>query len=198
MEYVQLPSAAKVLSSVFALCVAIQAHAAPVTVQIDAYIDGSSWLRIQGNTLWWEHETFAAPGQWDGDVPPPLPTVVDGQNWYPDWSRLPQGNPFELCVAEAPFSCASDKISGLLPALADGTSVGLTVLSARGVVQAENPSAANDHTASIYFYDYLGGADWYRVELSYETPDVPVPAAAWLFGSGLAGLAGFARRRKPA
>jgi hypothetical protein len=28
------------------------------------------------------------------------------------------------------------------------------------------------------------------------TPAVPVPAAAWLFGSGLAGLAGTARRRK--
>lgn len=27
------------------------------------------------------------------------------------------------------------------------------------------------------------------------TPEVPVPAAAWLFGSGLAGLAGVARRR---
>jgi hypothetical protein len=27
------------------------------------------------------------------------------------------------------------------------------------------------------------------------TPEVPVPAAAWLFGSGLVGLAGAARRR---
>lgn len=30
------------------------------------------------------------------------------------------------------------------------------------------------------------------------TPEVPVPAAAWLFGSGLLGLAGTARRRKTA
>lgn len=29
----------------------------------------------------------------------------------------------------------------------------------------------------------------------YGTPEVPVPAAAWLFGSGLIGLAGVARRR---
>jgi len=30
------------------------------------------------------------------------------------------------------------------------------------------------------------------------TPTVPVPAAAWLFGSGLLGLAGTARRRRTA
>jgi len=29
------------------------------------------------------------------------------------------------------------------------------------------------------------------------TPAVPVPAAVWLFGSGLIGLIGIARRKKP-
>ncbi|MCW9006033.1 MAG: VPLPA-CTERM sorting domain-containing protein [Gammaproteobacteria bacterium] len=29
-----------------------------------------------------------------------------------------------------------------------------------------------------------------------DTTVVPVPAAVWLFGSGLIGLAGFARRKK--
>jgi hypothetical protein len=31
---------------------------------------------------------------------------------------------------------------------------------------------------------------------TYALSSVPVPAAAWLFGSGLVGIAGFARRRK--
>ena len=40
---------------------------------------------------------------------------------------------------------------------------------------------------------YTGYGSW-----SSEAPltSVPVPAAAWLFGSGLLGLAGFARRKK--
>jgi len=35
-----------------------------------------------------------------------------------------------------------------------------------------------------------------NVTISAQTPTVPVPAAAWLFGSGLLGLAGTARRRR--
>ncbi len=72
----------------------------------------------------------------------------------------------------------------------------LTIISARGSVQLENPAAANGYTASIYFDDYFGGAQWYSIKLTYNTSEVPLPAATWLFGSGLAGLAGLARRRK--
>ena len=35
-------------------------------------------------------------------------------------------------------------------------------------------------------------------DLNPKTPEVPVPAAVWLFGSGLIGLVGVARRRKAA
>lgn len=37
--------------------------------------------------------------------------------------------------------------------------------------------------------------NWQIAGTSSDTPEVPVPAAAWLFGSGLIGLAGAARRR---
>lgn len=40
----------------------------------------------------------------------------------------------------------------------------------------------------------VAGIDNYRT--SFRTPTVPVPAAAWLFGSGLLGLTGIARRKK--
>jgi len=52
-------------------------------------------------------------------------------------------------------------------------------------------------------YDYLG-ANSYRVHFSngsvlqVDAQVVPVPAAVWLFGSGLLGLAGIARRKKAA
>lgn len=38
--------------------------------------------------------------------------------------------------------------------------------------------------------------DFTTIHINNVVPDVPVPAAAWLFGSGLIGLIGVARRRK--
>ena len=38
-----------------------------------------------------------------------------------------------------------------------------------------------------------GGEVWFD---NVSVSAVPVPAAVWLFGSGLIGLAGFARRKK--
>jgi len=48
-------------------------------------------------------------------------------------------------------------------------------------------SAATDYAMSGVYYDNLSLSG---------TPAVPVPAAVWLFGSGLLGLVGVARRRK--
>jgi hypothetical protein len=42
------------------------------------------------------------------------------------------------------------------------------------------------------------GTNGYTLAIQDTTPAVPVPAAAWLMGSGLVGLAGIARRRKMA
>lgn len=39
------------------------------------------------------------------------------------------------------------------------------------------------------------GSPTFAPNLTADAPEVPVPAAAWLFGSGLLGLAGTARRR---
>lgn len=44
--------------------------------------------------------------------------------------------------------------------------------------------------------DGAGSAYAYGWSFNGQAPEVPVPAAFWLFGSGLAGLAGFARTRK--
>lgn len=42
----------------------------------------------------------------------------------------------------------------------------------------------------------VGGQYSYGWSFNGQTPEVPVPAAVWLFGSGLLGLAGLARSRK--
>lgn len=55
------------------------------------------------------------------------------------------------------------------------------------LVQFGFANEATDWAPSAVFYDNLGFA---------EVSAVPVPAAVWLFGSGLLGLVGVARRRK--
>ncbi|MDD2800629.1 MAG: VPLPA-CTERM sorting domain-containing protein [Methylobacter sp.] len=53
---------------------------------------------------------------------------------------------------------------------------------------------------SIYLGGYLGSSSWLTgrdfYQLNIATSPVPVPAAAWLFGSGLFGLMSYGRRKK--
>ena len=60
-------------------------------------------------------------------------------------------------------------------------------------------------TPGDYFLSFFGFADassstmlgQYGIEVRMtEMPEIPIPAAVWLFGSGLLGLIGIARRRK--
>jgi hypothetical protein len=57
-----------------------------------------------------------------------------------------------------------------------------------------------DVGGAIVGYPGTTGNTWYKWDfagtLADDAPTVPVPAAAWLLGSGLAGLAGVARRRR--
>jgi hypothetical protein len=55
--------------------------------------------------------------------------------------------------------------------------------------------------SSFLAFDNLNGAqsmygEWTSLNLTVVPTVVPVPAAVWLFGSGLMGLAGIARRKK--
>lgn len=54
-----------------------------------------------------------------------------------------------------------------------------------------------------YLFDFMGSTDFVRLSVvSAETggpgtvSPVPLPAAAWLFGSAMLGLFGFSRRRR--
>lgn len=56
-----------------------------------------------------------------------------------------------------------------------------------------NPSSDYFFAAHIAGFDYTDGVT--SAQFAGMTPAVPVPAAAWLFVSGLLGLAGIARRK---
>ena len=44
---------------------------------------------------------------------------------------------------------------------------------------------------------FAGFSPFFSINTDYSAP-IPIPAAAWLFGSGLLGLVGVARRRRKA
>jgi len=71
----------------------------------------------------------------------------------------------------------------------DGTN--FSMYAEETIDAAEDPTAAgfSGWTAEWYYVGTLDG---------FGASAVPVPAAVWLFGSGLVGLAGVARRRKSA
>lgn len=80
--------------------------------------------------------------------------------------------------ADAVPGCTSIAVGAELPAAMSGS------LTLAGGSLSAAQTDANSGAVSSYTYTFGPG-----------TPAVPVPAAAWLFGSGLLGLAGTARRR---
>ena len=61
---------------------------------------------------------------------------------------------------------------------------------------------SNDVIAICGWFNYsnclvdVGDAPFAQVDFTYNIPEVPIPAALWLFGSALLGLGGIARRKK--
>lgn len=111
---------------------------------------------------------------------------------------LGSGNTMTLNVGTETFTASNDKnyLGGSNPYLTFDAASQLfdfDFLAQSGV----NGAPAN-FNSSFMFFDDLGGAygdllgEW-RANVTISP--VPVPAAVWLFGSGLLGLAGIARRK---
>ena len=86
-----------------------------------------------------------------------------------------------------------------VPMIATGMSV-TTATESLGSLLAPG-SFTFDAMPGNYFVSFFGFADVSAPELGQygiEISQVPVPAAVWLFGSGLIGFVGVARRRKQA
>ncbi len=80
--------------------------------------------------------------------------------------------------------------------IAQGPNAGTLVTSADTGAQTFSAS----WQSTIVGGPFDGNVGYWEMSGSYTTAtsEVPVPAAVWLFGSGLVGLAGIARRRKAA
>jgi hypothetical protein len=90
-------------------------------------------------------------------------------------------------ISTAPAQCADDVANGV----AAGNCLGLNPSSEIGVI------AGNDGLGGSPMIDgpFAGFNANFDITSAHINP-IPVPAAVWLFGSGLVGLAGVARRRK--
>jgi hypothetical protein len=63
---------------------------------------------------------------------------------------------------------------------------------------ASFPTVTGSATARYVRYNVISGNQWAHlteITIGGNISTVPVPAAAWLFGSGLLGLVGIARRK---
>jgi hypothetical protein len=115
---------------------------------------------------------------------------LDMSGWSVAWNTvpdIPMGSGAWLpgnCATLA--GCSGPYLNGIANFAWDGTDGGAYTMSYAGTVPVGDPSGFG----GVGYFLYLEGS------VTVNAPAVPVPAAVWLFGSGLMGLAGVARRRK--
>ncbi len=125
-------------------------------INIKASIAGAATVKIQGNLVWFEQESW----QWgDHDEA----TLINGKPWHPEW------------LGEAGNSKMCDPYLGLQPVFAptNPATIKLTKIAWRGEVEISHlPTDENGDTLSIHLDDSpldLGaGADWYEVTIEWQ------------------------------
>jgi hypothetical protein len=143
------------------------------TLSVRAYIDGSSYLVIQGDVVYWHHTGSDAPGRTSG---PYQPTYLNGEAWYPSWPDVPDSRNRDC-------DCHSSTYVGIPYLAPRGQVVSLGIVQARHrVTIIQQPSVANGYTLIVDFDDGPPpSADWYEITLTYlasESPTAtPIPGS---------------------
>ena len=128
-------------------------------IKIKALIDGADTIKIQGNKVWYEHESWDLPGKWQGRDEN---TLINDKSWHPEW------------LGEASNSRSSDPYLSLRPAFSPKTpaNIKLTKIAGRGEVEiSQLPTPENHQTLSIHLDDsslQYQGADWYEVTIEWN------------------------------
>jgi hypothetical protein len=156
---------------------------------VDAWIDTTDYLYIQGTTFQWEHKTSGSPaGTHGGPEPTVITTYLNGMmemNGY-DWNQTwPDPLPSDA------FSSVLASLNPELPLT--GTLIGtVSNISGRGTPSIyQEPSAANGDTLIVQFSDGADGAAYLDAQITV----VPEPASIGLIGLGAVCLLGARPRR---
>ena len=149
----------------------------PDTLTVRAFVDGRSRLVVRGDSVYWHHLDFHAPGRWldpDTQRAHDEPTYLNGAVWYPIWPDQPDQQNLDC-------NCNSSATSGFPWLAQQSQTATLSIEQARGPVTIiQQPEAGNDYTLIVEFDDNVpGGADWYEVTLQYVTSGPPgsIPVA---------------------
>ena len=94
-------------------------------------------------------------------------------------------------ISSASVACADDVANGV----ANGNCLGLNPSSELGVIAGDD-GIGGSPMISIPFAGFNANFDITAIHINAVTSEVPVPAAVWLFGSGLIGLIGVAKRKR--
>lgn len=127
-----------------------------------SYIDGSDFVHIQGDKMWFVHGDWSLPGQHGGLN---RPTRINGAQWFPQWN----GNDSDKFALTSPFP-AQDNPDFKIDVLKMGGDVAPRSQSA-GITMVQKPAAANNYEAIIFLDDNQdGGPHWYIFSLGWAGP----------------------------
>lgn len=122
---------------------------------------------------------------------------------YMDLGLVPMAttkwNVTPLCTPVNTFTCLGVNPSGALPLVADSAAnlYDYNAIFMGGGGLSTDPGIAGSPMLGGPFMDYNLSMDIATMTVTnIVAPPVPIPAAAWLFGSGLIGLITMARRRR--
>ena len=136
---------------------------APLTLRVEAWMDGRSQLVFQGSAVHWHHYEYAAPGR---EAFVTKPTVFDGVEWYPTWPDDPDAEN-RFCDCD---SSSYETLPISVPAVPSTTTVTAVAVRAQPSV-VQQASAENSWTVIVELSDLgFGGsfADVVDVTITYN------------------------------
>jgi len=214
------------LAFTFITSVTLNANAALIDGSVLSFnsYDGGSSIPPDGNGSWFSVEptTFGVIGisSFDGVILGSTQTATGSHSGVPDGSESPTiDNPHDWFGNTGMLSTVSD--TNVLTTTGNTATIDFTGIrwswagtdniviydSAAGDSGVANISCVLDcGNGDTYILDYIGhielgspsglGGEEVTIHLEGIISAVPIPAAAWLFGSGLLGLVGVARRKQ--